>query len=123
MNCTLMTDLGVLQAGVEDMDIIFVGCLPIEVTPEKQEVKISSQGSPSPATPHKWYHTWFATDAMIHPSLKGILSILNFPPKHAYACYACTRRGLQGSLKVTSKMSSIFEVANSWGFLHRHQVM
>ena len=28
-----------LQAGVEDMDVIFVGCLPIEVDPDKQEVR------------------------------------------------------------------------------------
>jgi len=28
-----------VQAGVDDMDVIFVGCLPIEVDPEKQEVR------------------------------------------------------------------------------------
>lgn len=28
----------ILQAGVDDMDVIFVGCLPVEVEPSKQEV-------------------------------------------------------------------------------------
>jgi hypothetical protein len=33
----------VLQAGVDDMDVIFVGCLPIEVDPEKQEVGLQTR--------------------------------------------------------------------------------
>ena len=41
--CTLHCILiWIVQGGVEDMDVIFVGCLPIEVDPEKQEVRVQN---------------------------------------------------------------------------------